>query len=265
MPSNVKLTRQQRNSLFNSISVVGLDPTDFSLEELSSEAIPETFLTSLVSLLPTSRTRHTFPVVFHTEEKMYFEIHRSTIRFFPDRNYAVRAEDIPIRYNKPDGSPSAPPLLKRTHGSVYFQNWEWVLKRYMEWLRFVHAYVIEPDLWELSKQANIGADTSPIDNSPFTEEQHSHIHVLVGQVMTFVKEDDAISEDRLKRIEEKLDYMDQSAQRLGRKDWLNIVISQLLSIATAAAMTPERTQALSRIVTEALKPVYGVGLKLLGN
>jgi hypothetical protein len=63
-------------------------------------------------------------------------------------------------------------------------------------------------------------------------------------------------------VESRLNYLIESSERVGRKDWLNLLISVLVSIVISAALPPEATRELFRFVGTVLRQIINMPLLL---
>jgi hypothetical protein len=59
-----------------------------------------------------------------------------------------------------------------------------------------------------------------------------------------------------KFIEDQFTYLMESSQRLGRKDWLNITFSTLVSLAVTLALPLERATGLLQLAESLLKSLW---------
>ncbi|PYS35190.1 MAG: hypothetical protein DMF75_04395 [Acidobacteria bacterium] len=142
-------------------------------------------------------------------------------------------------------------------------NWPTQLVHFNNWLLYLRRETESPDLWRaISKEAQVlesaaSADTS---NAPFTAEEKAYIVQGINEIKQYLltahKLDPELVESRLK-------YLIESSERVGRKDWINLLISVLVGIVISAALPPEATRELFRFVGTVLRQIINQPLLLM--
>lgn len=131
------------------------------------------------------------------------------------------------------------------------------------WLQSLKREIETPDLWAQFKQYQITSEVLEDEenpNSQFTEEQLSRVTYGIEQIRTYLlKEYQREAETRL--INEKLDYLIDSAKKQGRIDWKNIFVSTIISIGTSLTLSPEQFNHVKTVFNAA----WNGFIKLIGN
>lgn len=223
-PDRILLTTQ-RNFLFSSIQKVGLDTSDFELTE-------------------SQRLRHAN--LRHRSTDYYFIISLGlngsfSIDISPGREL--------LRETRPAGS------------------WKDVAHYLGTWLASLIRETEVPDLW-----AAMTGDTQLVrdaaehtsDNRLFTSAEIGRVQRALTEIKAYLLQSHQLSESQTKLLESRFSYMEESASRLGRKDWLNIVISTLLSIATTLAFNENGIRDLFKFTSQIFRQLLGGMLYITG-
>ena len=146
--------------------------------------------------------------------------------------------------------------------SYYWDNWSDQLSWFRSWLNYLKREIESPDLWaEISKEAQVleAAASSDTSNAPFSLEEKAYIVQGINEIKQYLltahKLDPELVESRLK-------YLIESSERVGRKDWINLLISVLVGIVINAALPPEATRELFRFVGTVLRQIINQPLLL---
>ncbi len=139
--------------------------------------------------------------------------------------------------------------------SNWTDSWNRQLFWFREWLTYLEREKESPDLWaEISNGVNVleSAASEP-SNAPFNTEEK--IYILAG--LNEIKQH-LLTAHRLDPtlVEAQLNYLVESSERLGRKDFLNVLISVLVGIVTSAALPPEATRQLFHFVGTVLRNIF---------
>lgn len=155
-------------------------------------------------------------------------------------------------------SPGTQTLVQRQSAG----DWQVQKQFFASWLSNLRREVESPDLWaEVSKEARIldSAASSETSNTPFNTEEKAYIlnglNEIKQYLLTAHKLDPELVESRLK-------YLVESSDRLGRKDWLNLLLSVLVSIVINAALPGDATRELFRFVGTVLRQIINTPLLL---
>jgi hypothetical protein len=218
-----KLLKSQANEVFEAIKNAGLEPSEFDWQDTVGH----------VSGTRVSRL-----------------VHKPSSYYFIFDNF----DDF---YSKWE------PGYQTLADSNYWQEWESQLDCFRLWLVYVQRETESPDLWAaISNEAQVlesaaSADTS---NAPFTIGEKADIVEGINEIKQYLliahKLDPELVESRLK-------YLIESSERVGRKDWINLLISVLVGIVISAALPPETTRELFRFVGVALRQIINKPLLLM--
>ena len=92
---------------------------------------------------------------------------------------------------------------------------------------------------------------SSIDNDVFSKPEQSRIFEQLGQLRNYITEQSDLTQEKLDRLGSQIRYLTEASERLGRKDWLNILFSVLVGFMVSGIFDPSRAEELVK---------YGMGL-----
>ena len=127
-----------------------------------------------------------------------------------------------------------------------------------QWLNNLRRETSQPNLWD------VVADTPAIDDlaqadiptDPLTREQQRWVEERIVIIRQYVR---SITADphTLARIEAKLDDLSKSSRRLGAKDFVNIALGVLMTIAAEAAMNSDQAKHLFELMFTGARQLLG--------
>jgi hypothetical protein len=139
----------------------------------------------------------------------------------------------------------------------YFKTW---LKDLKDLLVAVAEYRATPDLWsstrsEIAVFERFGA--AGLENRPFTLEEQKYVAAQLQELKTFITRTGQIEESKLVQIEARLRYLAEASTRMGRKDWLGILIATIFAIVISGLFAPERANELLGFAAALFESLYG--------
>jgi hypothetical protein len=134
------------------------------------------------------------------------------------------------------------------------QSWNAQLKHFKEWLGYLRREVESPDLWSAISQESEIAEAASADesNTPFSIEEKSYILSGINEVKQYLLTAHKVDPEL---VEARLNYLAEASDRVGRKDWINLLLSVLVGIVIQAALPPEATRELFRFVGTVLRQI----------
>jgi hypothetical protein len=125
-----------------------------------------------------------------------------------------------------------------------------------------------PDLWdELRRETELltGISDEAFENTPFTPNEHNEIVRQLNQVREHARNAYALSEPQLTDPDLKLDYLVDAANRLGRKDWINLCVGTMFGWLLVAAIPPEASHHIFLMLMSGLAHFIVRGIPGLGS
>ena len=133
-------------------------------------------------------------------------------------------------------------------------EWNEVLPYVTRWLAYLKREIEEPDLWARIQNYQLPDGSIPSDdtsNEQFTAVEVEQLERSINEVRGFLAEHYGDNEE----INGKLNYLIESSKRMGRKDWVNICMGALLSLAASQAFQLEHVQTVWNMIKSALSGI----------
>ena len=108
-----------------------------------------------------------------------------------------------------------------------------------------------------------GFTKEDVTNTPFEPQEILRLKQNLQEVRDAAAQREDLRPEQFDLLSRKLDYMAQAAERLGRKDWLNLAIGTLTSFVVGAAINSDAARYLFQTAGDALSWLFGAALKLL--
>ena len=83
-----------------------------------------------------------------------------------------------------------------------------------------------------------------VQNEAFTEGQVKKVSSSLDEIRKYITERFSGLEDKIDTVNETLEYLKESSQRVGRKDWINICLGQVIQMATAVGLSGAQAKGL---------------------
>jgi hypothetical protein len=218
------LLKSQANEVFQALTGEGFNPTDFDWQ------------------LTTGQSGQGVSRLVHKPSSFYFTF-----------------DNAPLGTFRSEYSPSQSLLV----GMGNHDGWVNQRGRLNLWLKYLKREIESPDLWEsISGEAKLieAAAEANTGNSLFTEDEKKYVFSGLEEIKQYLltahKLDPELVESRLK-------YLAEASERVGKKDWINLLISTLIGIVIAAALPPETTRDLFRLAGTVLRQILSERLLLL--
>lgn len=169
-----------------------------------------------------------------------------------------------FRFDNTAGAAEYSPGRDSVVAKVAFAGgWSVQLNNFVEWTNYLRRELHEPDLWSSVSAERLlleAASAPDSDNRPFTAEERAGLLGGVEQIREHLRKTEATDSARWDFIEGQLLYLIEASNRMGRKDWLNVVISVMTQLAFQLPMAPAAARALFRLAGEAFQWLTGHAL-----
>lgn len=147
-------------------------------------------------------------------------------------------------------------LLQETE---LFHTWNSLLEGFDAWTGYLVDELATPDLW-----SNVPSDAQLIrlaadqDNRPYTPEEQLQVKKALDEIKSYIIQSQQLSENQAKMIEGRFQYMEEAASRLGRKDYIGIVVTTLLTIAYDQGFSRDVSGDVIRFAGQIFKQLLGM-------
>jgi hypothetical protein len=150
------------------------------------------------------------------------------------------------------------PGIERLHEERTTYEWARTLDLFDQWLRVIQREERSPDLWAtLGQESSLLTDVrSGDDNSPFSVGEQKRIADDIEQIKRHLAAMSSFTALQLEGINSRLDEMQESSTRLGRKDWKNYALGVVTSIILTYGLTGDTAKEVFRITGELLKWIF---------
>lgn len=194
MPDH-RLLKSQKNDILILIKEAGLAPSEFDWEDIESVDDPGSLRT------------HQFNQLVHRPSGYAALFGTDYLAFSPGQETQNETE--------------------------YKLNWVGKYLSVKRWLSYLRRELETPDLWASVAQEAELLSLEPADatNSPFTDEEMAQIKRAIEEIRTYITSTHELSDEPLRRVNDKLDYLIDASTRLGRIDWKNLFVGALISLA----------------------------------
>ena len=209
------LVKAKRNEVFDLVRRSGFDPMQFTWDQV-----------------PSSHHRSDVGVSKLTHSSRYYFLFNST------RDGHLFFSRSPGRNSRVDEGESS--------------NWADQLADVQIWLDLLRPEVEEPDLWEAVKNENafIEAAAGERENEPFSAEDQTRIAESIEAVRRLLTENLALNTQQISFLSQQLQYLVDASGRLGKKDWIQLTVSTLVTISVALSLNTDTTRELFRLAGE---------------
>jgi hypothetical protein len=133
-------------------------------------------------------------------------------------------------------------------------SWIYLWEYFETWLKSLKREIESPDLWSAIAQESelINATNSESDNFPFNKEEKKYILSGINEIRQYLLE---VHKMDAELIEPRLKYLEEASERLGRKDWKNVLLSVIIGIILNATVTPESSRDILRFAGTVLHQI----------
>ena len=137
-------------------------------------------------------------------------------------------------------------------------NWPQMFAVFCAWLDEVKRQSDAPDLWALARQERrlLTSTADDIDqNAPFTRTERELLARHLATIQEYTKKSFNLQAEHAAHVEAQLKYLAEAAERVGRFDYKNLVVSTLLNIVVTLGLDLDKAQKLYGLATQLLGPI----------
>jgi hypothetical protein len=206
----MRLLNTQKTDLFNALSREGFNPAQFKVEDGDA---------SFKLILP--QTEYSCTITYlQSKAPTYWRLYAS-------------------------------PGSERRKETYGFENWNDLRDGFRQWLRWLKLELQSPDPWEALKVQSLPnmAVSDDHTNSALTVPEWEKLRLGIENIRTLMLEHVRDSKEGQAVVNYQLDAAIESGKRMGRKDFLNLLIGTIASTAITISLSSEAT----RRVWETLK------------
>jgi hypothetical protein len=146
-------------------------------------------------------------------------------------------------------------------------SWDAVLQHTYAWLDYVKANHDAPDLWaeaRKTKEITDAAGHAEENNTPFDLAEIELLKPRLDVIEAYIVSRQPLAEEQRLIIRGRFSYLlDAASRKIGRIDWLNIFVSQIVQLFTDGVVSSSLYGDVMRHAAAALSGVWRFGSRLL--
>lgn len=207
----------QRNELYKVIVNADINPAEFEWRERPSVHDPELTVSQLV----------------HRPSDYYY-----VFDFYRESQWT-------------EYSPGADASVKRE----YPGSWNLQFNYASNWIGYLKREIETPNLWGAlaDERALVDAAVQPDqDNSPFTADEKKYVSDSLREIKEYIVTTHSLSAAHTRLVEDRITYLLEASERVGRKDWINLTLATLINIILIVALPPDAARELLRFAGQVL-------------
>lgn len=134
---------------------------------------------------------------------------------------------------------------------IYLGPWEEQCEYFKNWLTYLKREISAPNKWErFNKElAQLDFNTEQDDNQ-FNYKEVEEITKNVNLLRTKIQKIENLSENSIKILNDKLDYLIEQSKVLQKFDWRSLFVGTILNIIMALLIPPDAAKALWKAISE---------------
>jgi hypothetical protein len=148
--------------------------------------------------------------------------------------------------------------------TVYPGSWEYQLKCVREWAQSLNRELSAPDLWKTfsQEQKMIDVASPEMPNSSFTEAERLTISKKLTEIKKYLLAVQGMDKKHQAHVEKGIDYLIDATNRLGRKDWIGMVIATCMGWAFSRILSLELVRHMWGMIYSGLSEFYKFSMQL---
>ena len=153
-----------------------------------------------------------------------------------------------------------PGVKQKNDVEAHMNDWSMKASTFHMWLHRLRQEVDAPDLWASIGQEKVlstAASSKTLDNRPFIAAEQNLIARKLDEIKGYILEGQHLATEQVETVEREFAYLKESSERLGRKDWLNVLLGALVSLAIGLALDPEKARGLLRLAGAVFQSLWG--------
>jgi hypothetical protein len=224
--TDARLKQTERADVFHLVTNAGFDAADFSWEEKRDH---ESFRSSMGG-----GDEVAVSVLRHTPTDYYMRFGAFANEFSPGSN-------------------------TRIDHDAHEGTWKTRIRSCTTWLKELRKEVEAPDLWAGVGQeralANAAASEG-VDNSPFTATEKEYVFGSLKEIKATLLSMHEFDIRQAAIADRQFKYLGEAVDRMGKKDWLNLTFSNLVTVIVGLSLTRPQGNELLRLAGSLLHKLW---------
>lgn len=137
-------------------------------------------------------------------------------------------------------------------------NWKDKLTSIQAWLRYLKREMEAPDLWAaISNEETLAeaASSEEMEDTPFTPEEVKYLSGAMKEIREYIASTQNLSPEIQSFVNDRINYLEESSKRQGRKAWIHTTIGVLFTIIIGAAFSPSAARELFQFAGSVLAQI----------
>jgi len=138
--------------------------------------------------------------------------------------------------------------------------WESQLTSVREWLIYLRREIETPDVWaEVGRERKLLSAPGPDDgNSQFSDEERRLIWERLTELKDMLAAGYGLQEGQLREVETRLKELERATARLGRFDWRQVMVAELVGLVVRAVIPQNAFHAAAAFVIRNIGHLIGL-------
>ena len=139
------------------------------------------------------------------------------------------------------------------------------LRQIDNWIKALAYEENEPDLWQERLEAQTNNVLDLTDNESLTEEEQVKAVQILEDIKAYILEYGNQSEELKAHLDTRFDYVESTVTRLGKKDFIVIVMGAVLSVVISQMLSPEDITPFISFAMEQIQLLSDIDIPQLTN
>lgn len=216
---NQPILTTHQNEILEAIRAVALDPADFEWTERRS-----------------FWSQRQAPRLAHKPTGYYFMVDFGAI-------------GVAVEYSPADDRPKT---------SYTLDGWAQVRLLVDRWLNSLVREHTAPDLWaELTRRREmLAGDADEAENRPFEPGELERVDAALAEVRELVQATYDLTQGQQEQLDRRLAYLEAAARRVGRVDWLNLVLAAIVQLIFQGVLSSDAGEELTSFIHRSLGDLF---------
>lgn len=159
------------------------------------------------------------------------------------------------------------PAYHAAQTDTYSETWPAVIHVVAKWVAAIADEHRAIDLWKTVGEAIPAPATQPFneENTPFSDAERKAIVARLDELEHYIAETHHLPEAQRQEVAGRLDYLKGAAGRLGRIDWRNIFVGQMVAMVFDRLVPPGALHSIMQFAFQAFQALPAIFGRLLGS
>ncbi|MHB8335899.1 MAG: hypothetical protein ACYDEE_00580 [Ignavibacteriaceae bacterium] len=147
----------------------------------------------------------------------------------------------------------------------YPGDWTNQFSYFKYWISYLKREIEAPDLWGAlqNERSFINASADTETNELFKEDEKAKIKSSLNKIKEFIYAAHILQLKDREFVEGRFQYLIDSSERLGKKDWINITLGVLINVILFLSLPSESAGELFRFVSVSLQWLLKASIKII--